>query len=725
MRPASVRSQRRLAAPLLLALALAALPLQAAFTVAGRRLLRDGQPFFIQGVCYQPTPVGKDNAVEPPYGDYYTANYAALQDRDLPNLRALGANVLRLYGWNTAADHSAFLDRCHDGGRRPLFVLLNLWIDPATNWADSAAVAAIAAQYVALEANVGNHPAVLGIAIGNEVNARNGNGAKPAFWAAMNTIARAIKTANPARLVSIAVTDAVAQVQAFDAAVPAIDFWSLQIYRHPTFGSFFAEYGAASAKPLLVSELGLDAYDHANGREFPDRAALTGERVASLWREIQAAATGPAPVCSGGCIFEYSDEWYKADTAGWMRWQHDAGGWAAAGFPDGWADEEWWGLYAVTPAPGGTGTDTLAPRAAVAQLTALWNAPPVAIRVHPASHSATLGAAASLTIAAEGGGTLTYQWCKGGRPVAGGTGATLAFAQVAATDAGLYDVLISGTADQLSRPAVLGVVPAAGDRTAGAVETRAEWQNIRHPNGHIYDQFLLSGAAGTFTAEPSEIARLSFLDPADSIVQVEMSGAGAITVVLEDATGPAAPTLYNQSGIRYMKGKPTVILAGADATTHFTVYSVGTATNPGVTRLDAPYAGWADLAAAGIVSADGKLGGLHQGNVRYNSDRGYTGIVAPDVATVGGLAVVHDVLARGPTLPFLYFAANGAVALKIAGGTLAQPNGASVSVRGLSRVEMGAGQDSCGRAATAHAIGTALLDDAGIDLTDRLVGGGP
>ncbi len=719
------RPRGRFVAPLLLALALAGLPLEAAFTVAGRRLLRDGTPFFVQGVCYQPTPVGKDNAAEPPYGDYYTAEYGPLLDRDLPNLRALGANVLRLYGWNSAADHSAFLDRCYDNGRRPLFVLLNLWIDPATNWNDPAAVAAIAAQYVALETNVANHPAVLGIAIGNEVNARDGNGAKPAFWAAMNSVARAIKTANPARLVSIAVTDAVAQVQAFDTAVPAIDFWSLQIYRHPTFGTFFAEYRAASAKPLLVSEFGLDAYDHANGREYPDRAALAGERVASLWREIQAAGSGPAPVCSGGCVFEYSDEWYKADTASWMRWQHDPGGWAAAGFPDGWADEEWWGLYAVTPAGAGTGTDTLAPRAAVAQLTALWTAPPVAIRVPPTSHTATLGTAAALTVVAEGGGTLTYQWCKGGRPIVGATGPSLPFAQVAATDAGLYDVLISGTADQLSRPAVLGILPPAGERTAGTVETRTEWQNIHHPNGHIYDQFLLSGTAGTFTADPGEIARLSFLDPADSIVQVEMSGAGAITVVLEDATGPAAPALYNQSGIRYMKGKPTVILAGADTTTHFTIYSVGTATNPGVTRPDAAYAGWADIAVAGIVATDGKLGGIHQGNVRYGSATGYTGIHASNVSTVGGLAVVHDILAQGPTIPLLYFADAGTVALKIAGGALAQPNGAPVIVRGIAEVRMGAGQDSCGRPAAAHAIGTDLLDDAGTDVTDRLVVPGP
>ncbi|MBK8476200.1 MAG: hypothetical protein IPL39_07745 [Opitutaceae bacterium] len=214
---------------------------------------------------------------------------------------------------------------------------------------------------------------------------------------------------------------------------------------------------------------------------------------------------------------------------------------------------------------------------------------------------------------------------------------------------------------------------------------------------------------------------MSFLDENESIVQVEMSGAGAITVVLDNASGPMAPSLYNQNGIQYMKGKATIILAGADATTHFTIYSVGTATNPGVTRSDVEYAGWADVAAAGIVSKDGGLGGIHQGNVDYNASLGFTGLYAPTVNSVAGLVVIHGITASTDATPYLYFGPTAQVQVKIAGSSLAQPNADVVTVSGLSLVQMGAGQDSCGRPAPAQTIQTRLVDDNGTDLTASVI----
>ncbi|MBK8474940.1 MAG: SUMF1/EgtB/PvdO family nonheme iron enzyme [Opitutaceae bacterium] len=332
------------------------------------------------------------------------------------------------------------------------------------------------------------------------------------------------------------------------------------------------------------------------------------------------------------------------------------------------------------------------------------------ITAQPQPIAAVAGQSGSLAIAANG--ATSYQWFKDGVAVAGATSPTLAFTRLGAAEAGIYDVAVGGIEDTASSPVVVGIVPAAGQRTTGSVSTRPEWQDIHHPNGAIYDQFLLTGPAGTFTADPGQIARMSYLDEDNSIIQVEMSGAGAITAVLANPTGPAAPALYNQSGIQYMKGKATLILSGADATTHFTIYSVGTLTNPGVTRADVTYAGWANVAAAGILTTDGKLGGIHQGNATYSSTTGYTGIYAPRVSSVGGLVVIHDIAARGTAQPYLYFGPGGAVNIKIAGGTLAQPNGDSLTVYGPGQVTMGAGQDSCGRAAPAQIMAGRLLDDA-------------
>ncbi len=358
--------------------------------------------------------------------------------------------------------------------------------------------------------------------------------------------------------------------------------------------------------------------------------------------------------------------------------------------------------------------------------TTLWYEVEIRPAVAPAS-ALTIGAVAGGTaqMSVDAAGATGYRWHRNGRPL-DATSSVLSLAAVAPADAGLYDcVVTAASGDALSRPFVLGVQPTVGNRTAGAVATREEWRDIHHPNGAIYDQFLLTGTAGTFTADPNQIARMSFLDPRGSIVQVEMSGAGAITVVLDPATatGPKAPELYNQPGIEYMQGKATLILSGADQTTHFTVYSVGTATNPGVTRPDAPYFGWADVAAAGIVSSDGKLGGIHQGNARYNASLGHTGLYAPGVLAVGGLAVVHTVEASEAAQPYLFFGASGTVDLKIAGGSLGQANGDAVTVSGLRRLEMGAGRDSCGRDAPAQALGAALVNAFGSDVTATLVTG--
>ncbi|MBK8476204.1 MAG: hypothetical protein IPL39_07765 [Opitutaceae bacterium] len=184
------------------------------------------------------------------------------------------------------------------------------------------------------------------------------------------------------------------------------------------------------------------------------------------------------------------------------------------------------------------------------------------------------------------------------------------------------------------------------------------------------------------------------------------------------------PRLYNQPGIEYMKGKATIILAGADSTTHFTIYSVGTATNPGVTRPDVAYAGWADVAVAGVVSSDGGLGGIHQGNVSYNASIGYTGLCAPTVArVVGQPVVVHASRPRDHAPPLPLFRPGSQIEVKVAGGALAQSVGDSITVGGLSHVTMGAGQDSCGRAAPAQTIQTRLVDDNGTDVTTTVVTG--
>lgn len=336
------------------------------FTVSGRELFLDGSAFEVRGMCYQPTPIGMTGNASP-YGDFYTAGYAELWARDFQNLRRMGANVIRMYGWTTGADHSTFLDAAYNNGNRSLYLLINEWIDPATDWGDTNAVNALVSEWEDIATELKNHPAVMGFLVGNEVNWQNGNGTNPDFWAAMNQIAGAVKAEAPSKLVSVAITDELGQVQSWDATMSNLDFWALQVYRGHSFGDFFADYEARSTKPLVITEFGYDTYDAANGTEFAGDAAIPAEAMEYLWNELRDNSS----VVSGGCVFEYADEWWKVN--GGSPSVHDTTGWPGGAFVDGEGNEEWWGVFRILD--NGTEPDVLEPRAMFYRLAAMWNEP--------------------------------------------------------------------------------------------------------------------------------------------------------------------------------------------------------------------------------------------------------------------------------------------------------------------------------------------------------------
>ncbi len=431
----------------------------AAFTAEGREIHLDGTSFQVRGVCYQPAPIGDNPSASAPYGDYFTANYSALTARDLPLMRDLGANVIRIYGWSETADHSAFLDACYNDGVDPIYVLINRWIDPNTNWNDAGAVSAIQQTFVQIDQNLGAHPAVMGIVLGNEANIHNGNGNNAAFWAAMNQVAQAIKAQTPSRLISAAITDSIPQVAAHDSAVPGLDFWSVQTYRGSTLGSIFTEYEAASPKPLVITEFGADAFDHGAQAEYPNNAEFVGQTVANLWGEIAANSA----VTAGACVFEFSDEWWKSQ--GGSATVHNAGGFPIS-LPDGFANEEWWGLYRVVD--NGSDLDIMEPRATVAALKEAWavadepNPEPSSglwVIAPPVSQTIAPGGSANFSVSiqdAASGSVVTYQWLKDGVAVSGATAATFALSNLTALQNGDYAVRVAdGTSTVTSSSARL------------------------------------------------------------------------------------------------------------------------------------------------------------------------------------------------------------------------------------------------------------------------------
>lgn len=98
-----------------------------------------------------------------------------------------------------------------------------------------------------------------------------------------------------------------------------------------------------------------------------------------------------------------------------------------------------------------------------------------AILFPPQSRTNHPGTRAAFTVSADGTGPLTYQWRRNGVPltdggaVSGATTPTLTFSSVVASDAGNYDVIVTGSGNVTSAPATLTVVDYASGQVPAIV----------------------------------------------------------------------------------------------------------------------------------------------------------------------------------------------------------------------------------------------------------------
>ena len=368
---------------------------------------------------------------------------------------------------------------------------------------------------------------------------------------------------------------------------------------------------------------------------------------------------------------------------------------------------------------------------------------PPALSSHPVSQTIAPGGSATFSVGVTSTANITYQWMRNGEAIAGATSSTYAVSGATLADAGLYSCKVSNSfsgATVTSNAALLGLTIA--ERSSGAI-TQVQ-SDIKHPNGNVYDQYLLQGGVAALRSDAGQATRVSFVDLNDDIVQVEFSGAGTLILQLASASGPATPAKYTQPTISYMKGHARIVLAGADATTNLTIFSVGrrTAFDPtgafnfqaSVSASNDPakngsslfsgqsatvYDGLADVASVAIASADGKFGGVRTANGSYFATAGLTGLYAPGVA-FSGPVFIGDLGAQDAAIPVLLLGSAGDV--RITGGDLLQANDAAVQVSGFNRLQFVAGENSHGVALPAQG-NRARLERDGEDVTASLVTG--
>ena len=320
------------------------------------------------------------------------------------------------------------------------------------------------------------------------------------------------------------------------------------------------------------------------------------------------------------------------------------------------------------------------------------------LATQPASQSVAPSAAATFSVTLNNPSNLaaTYQWKFNGAPIAGATSASYTVSSVQPGNVGLYTVDVTSNSTTFSSQAALLSLSSTQRPIGNSVLFASD---LSHPNGNIYDQFLMTGTSTTITADPGQVARLSFVDINDDIVQVEYSGPGTLTLSLANASGPAVAVNYNQPTVTYMKGLPTITITGADQTSNLGIFSVGSLTgNVLVLKAGVTYNGLADIALINISSSNGQFGGVRIGNALLSANSGDTGINAPGVAFTGPI-VLHDIDAKDTANPKLITGTVTGLAgfpgeIRIAGGNLLQSNGRAIEFGTATGVRMAAGTNS-------------------------------
>jgi outer membrane protein assembly factor BamB/subtilisin family serine protease len=360
------------------------------------------------------------------------------------------------------------------------------------------------------------------------------------------------------------------------------------------------------------------------------------------------------------------------------------------------------------------------------------------ISAQPVSQTASAGATLTLSVTATANSSPSYQWLDNGANLTGATSSSLSLVNVQPANAGLYAAVATCGATATSDLAIVGV--ATTSKVIGAGE-ELQPTDIHHPNGNVFDQVLLEGTAETITADANQITRTSYIDLNDDIVQIEFTGAGTLSLVLDNPSGPALPVNYNQA-VNYMKGHAGIVITNANETTNVSIFSVGriNAFDPtggfnlllpvGATNNPAnngsslfqghattAYDGVADIAFIAISTTNGKFGGLRASDANCFATKGLTGIYAPGVQFTGPV-FISDINATGAATPVLIIGSSPDT--RITGGDLLQANGQPVKVTGLTQLKFTAGGTSNNAPLPAQ-TNKAVLQQNGIDVTAQIV----
>jgi len=339
------------------------------------QLIVDGKPYIVKGVCYNPIPIGSNYA----YDWWSDPHKPWLVDGKL--MQEMGINTIRLYqvSDNPKKVKLVIRDLYQKFGIRTIIGhWLGFWEYPCPLYGDKCFQEKIKKEVLEMVNLYKDEPGVLLWSLGNENNYSFSGRVNPwsseeidkepdpakqrflrakTYYSFVNELARQIHKIDPDHPVGLGSGELIA-LDVANQFAPDVDLVSCIIYRGKTFGNLFNSLKATFNKPLLIAELGADAYDAYLKKENQDMQAFFLE---SQWRQIYnnlAESKAGAGNCLGGVMFEWTDEWWKHN-------ENDAESWKAHDTESNWSNgsyyfdiqvpgnmnmnEEWFGIVALSP----------------------------------------------------------------------------------------------------------------------------------------------------------------------------------------------------------------------------------------------------------------------------------------------------------------------------------------------------------------------------------------
>jgi hypothetical protein len=365
------------------------------------QLLVHGQPFIVKAVAYSPNTVGKSpdrgtlvahrdwqiqdenhNGIHDSlFESWVDQNFNNRQDADEPTigdavlLKKMGANTIRVY--HHIYNKPLFRKLYDEYGLRVMVgdLLGGYAVDSGADWKSGTDYAnpeqrtRMLASVESMVKENRDEPYALFWVLGNEnvYGAGNNSNKNPeAFYSLVEEAARLIHGLDPTRPVAVANGD-LAHLDLLAKLAPSVDIIGANAYRgNLGFGrSFFRNIREWADRPALVTEFGCPAT--ADGFTAQEALDTQAEYVKNNWEDLayHFAGSGEGNAI-GGVVFEWLDEWWKANSdmpervkKAKPRWyaereaayhnlqpeNHDTVPQFGAPFLDGWSYEEWFGIF--------------------------------------------------------------------------------------------------------------------------------------------------------------------------------------------------------------------------------------------------------------------------------------------------------------------------------------------------------------------------------------------